>query len=519
MYVPSFITDEDGVQYPVKSVGGSAFFGNPWLVAIYFDEGIEEILHATCAHCGNLESITLPSTLKTFKGSFEGCAKLQNFKLNEGLESIDGSFLYGVGLVTRVTIPASLKTITPSANGPTSGHFTGYDVVASNPYFKSVDGVLLSKDGTILYSVPTSLEWLSDYTTPPGVVTIYPGCFYKVYSLNTLTFRDGVIEATNTITDTRITTLNLPATLQQSPFSSYANGRMLQAINVTAGSQYLSSGDGILYNADKTEVLFVPAGRHFDTLTFPDTVKTIGYRAMSCVNINHFTFGKNVSMIRTRGIAECGRYNSTLTEAGQTCVLPASLTTLDPDGILLNCFFDQYSIDANNPAFMIQNNMLLSKDGTRLYAILLGRNLSIDTLVVPSTVTSCNARILSTIQRNIQTIDYSQTKITVLTSYTVAGSSDGFQVKLPDTLERLYGGATVYSNSMESLELPASVTLIVPSSIYASNLKELIFKNKGTFTANSIFGEISRSCVIRGYRGSSAEDVARQYTLMFEPLD
>lgn len=519
MYVPSFITDEDGVQYPVKSVGSNAFFGNPWLVAIYFGEGIEEILFATCAHCGNLERITLPSTLKTFKGSFEGCGRLQNFTLNEGLESIDGAFLYGAGLITRMSIPASLKTITPSLSGATSSQFTGYEVVASNPYFKSDNGVLLSKDGTILYGVPTSSEWVSDYTTPSGVVTIYPGCFYSVSSLDTLTFRDGVVEATDTITSTRITTLNLPATLQQSPFSSYASGLKLQAINVAAGSQYLSSEDGILYNADKTEVLFVPAGRHFDTLTFPDTVKTIGYRSMSCVNINHFTFGKNVSMIRTRGINECGRYTSTLTEAGQTCILPASLTTLDPDGVLFHCFFDQYSIDANNPAFMIQNNMLLSKDGTRLYAILLGRNLSIDTLVVPSTVTSCNARLLSGAQRNIQTIDYSQTKITELSSYTVAGFSDGFQVKLPNTLERLYGGATVFSSSMESLEIPASVTLVASSSIFASNLKELIFKNKGTFTANSIFGAISRNCVIRGYRGSSAEDVARQYTLMFEPLD
>lgn len=504
----------------MKVIGASAFSGNPWLVRVYFEEGIEEIRFNALIYCSKLESISLPSSLKTLYGGFEGVSNVTSLILPEGLKTIANGFLYGLRIQGTVTIPASLDTIIAGGNGVSATGFEGYVVQPGNQHFKSDNGVLLSKDGSVLYGVPTSASWATEYTTPSTVKDVFPGCFYWVPYLTTLTFTEGVIDAANAInTCSNLTTLNLPSTLQTTPFSSYAAAYKLLTINVTEGSQYLSSKDGILYNADKTEVLFVPAGRHYDTLEFPSTVTTVGNCAMIAINVNRFTFGPNVRLLRSRSIVNCGRYNTALTDAGKTCIIPASLTTVDSNGILLECWFDEYLVEEGNPSFIVQNNMLLSKDGSRLYAILLKRGAIVDTLVVPSTVTSCNSRVSPGNQQFVRVLDYSQTKITTFSSYAVGGVLDGFQVKLPNTLEVITGGVTIFSATMKSLEIPASVTSIAPASLYLHNLEELTFWNPNKFTSNSIFGVISPRCVIRGYKGSSAEDVARQYTLRFEPLD
>lgn len=510
------------MEYPVKSIGGNAFFGNPWITRIYFEEGIELIMSGVCAHCPKLESAAFPSSLRTFYGSWEGVPRMTTLVLPEGVESLASGFLYGLtGLQGTVTIPSTVNNIFVYGNGPSSYMFEGYVVHPANQYFKADNGVLLSRDGTVLYSVPTtSTGWVTEYTTPSTVTKIINGCFYSIPRLTTLTFSEGVTNATNAITVCHnLVTLNLPASLQSTPFTSYAVGYKLTAVNVAAGSQYLSSEDGILYNANKTEVLFVPAGRHYDTLTFPSTVTTVGICAMISINVNRFTFGPNVQTLRTRSIVGCGRYTESLTDAGKTCIIPASLTTVDTAGILYDCYFDEYLVEEGNPQFTIQNNMLLSKDGSRLYAILLKRGMTIDTVVVPSTVTRCNAQLLGGKQTVVKTVDFSQTKITELSSYVAGGALDGFQVKFPNTLTRITGGATIFSSTLKRLEIPASVTSIAQASFYVAELEELIFLNPNEFVCNNIFGLISTKCVIRGYRGSSAEQIARQYTLRFEPLD
>ena len=470
--------------------------------------------------CPLLENVSLPSTLKTFYGSFEGCNKIQKLVLNQGLETLNTCFIYGANIIGKSVIPASVRNVIESTVGCTGLQFTGYDVDPANPYFKSDNGVWLSKDGTVLYGVPINLDsWgITEYTIPSTVTRVVPGVFYYTL-LSKITFQEGVVDASNSITMLgRCTVLNLPSTLQSNPFSVYANAPRLQQINVTAGSKYFATEDGILYTSDKSEVLHVPAGRDYDTLEFPDATTVVGARAMSSVAVNHFKFGKNVRVLRFCAINSCGGIRNSGVET--ICEIPASLTDVMVDGVLMDCKFDQYTVDPANPELMIQNHMLLSKDGTKLYAILMSNGLYIDTLVVPSTVNRVNSRALTTGNQCVRVIDYSQTKITVLGSYTCGGHTalQGFQVKLPNTLVVIQSAA-IYSDNLEELDIPASVTTIASTSIYTKNLKTITFRNPGKFAANSIFGMISQQCVVRGYRGSTAEDVARRYTLRFEPLD
>ena len=96
----------------MKSVGENAFTGNPWLVAIYFGEGIEEIRLNACQGCNALTEISLPSTLKVYYGALERCDNVTSLVFNEGLEELRASWCYGCdGLVGVIAVSSVLYNL------------------------------------------------------------------------------------------------------------------------------------------------------------------------------------------------------------------------------------------------------------------------------------------------------------------------------------------------------------------------------------------------------------------------
>lgn len=91
--------------------------------------------------------------------------------------------------IEKITIPSSLKYIGYGTdeevffNNPFLGlaNLKEYNVDENNPVFKSVNGVLLSKDGKILYSMPCQIG--KSYTVPDGVETISSGAFVNAQNM------------------------------------------------------------------------------------------------------------------------------------------------------------------------------------------------------------------------------------------------------------------------------------------------------------------------------------------------
>ena len=127
--IPEKVTYQ-GVEYSVESIGIYAFQG-----------------------CSGLTSVIIPNSV-TFIGynAFSGCSGL-----------------------TSVTIPASVTHIDDDFNNCSS--LTSISVDEGNTDYKSVDGVLMSKDGTILFTYPGG-KTETAYTIPDGVTTIDYSAFY-----------------------------------------------------------------------------------------------------------------------------------------------------------------------------------------------------------------------------------------------------------------------------------------------------------------------------------------------------
>ena len=97
--------------------------------------------------------------------------------------------------------------------------------------------------------------------------------------------------------------INIPSSVQSIGSFAFSNCNSLTDIACDSENEYFTASDGVIYNKDKTQLIFAPA---VESLTLPSTVKTIGYYS--------FYYNKNLKSI----------------------VIPSSVTTLE-EGAFGDC--------------------------------------------------------------------------------------------------------------------------------------------------------------------------------------
>lgn len=135
------------------------------LHTVTFEGSIEKISIGMFADCPSLETVILPDGLKIIeKHAFEDCENLTSITLPDTVEEIGENAFIGTGIV-ELHLPSSVSEF-KTLLGKDASAIT---VDENNPYFKSVDGVLYSKDGTKLFYYPYKL--LSGIIEIPSSVT------------------------------------------------------------------------------------------------------------------------------------------------------------------------------------------------------------------------------------------------------------------------------------------------------------------------------------------------------------
>ena len=103
----------------VSCISGYAFVRCDAIKQLIISEGIINLLEdgsGTCKDRENLESVSLPSTLKTIgKSAFSGCIKLSEINLPEGLVSIGDYAFSSCIRLKNINLPESLTSIGRSA--------------------------------------------------------------------------------------------------------------------------------------------------------------------------------------------------------------------------------------------------------------------------------------------------------------------------------------------------------------------------------------------------------------------
>lgn len=165
--IPSTVTTID--NYAFKNCTG--------LESIQLPSGLTTLGVGVFSGCSSLKSITIPAGVTVLPDSaFEGCSSLTTAMLSDDLVSIGSSAFKGCSKLTSYSMPHSVKTIgdyafencsslttliisaatTSIGDGVVDGctKMTSISVNSANTVYSSYDGVLYSKDKTILYRCP-----------------------------------------------------------------------------------------------------------------------------------------------------------------------------------------------------------------------------------------------------------------------------------------------------------------------------------------------------------------------------
>jgi len=186
---------ESVVLNNVKSIGEYAFYNCP-INSLTISGNLESIREKAFYGC-NIKSLTIPGTVESIGDSaFSGCKDLESLTISEGVTEI-GSFAFSnCDSLINVTIPASVTKLGGNVGFFGECIFSGnklsdVNVSPNNAVYSSVDGVLFSKDKTVLYYYPDAKKE-SLYEIPEGVQTIESQAFWDREYLRKLIIPNSV---------------------------------------------------------------------------------------------------------------------------------------------------------------------------------------------------------------------------------------------------------------------------------------------------------------------------------------
>ena len=330
----------------------------PWGYSVkkaIIGEGVLNIDNCAFWECVDLESVQLPSTLKSIGDkAFQYCTSLKEITIPASVEEMDHPFI-------------SCESL------------QGFHVAADNPNYCDVNGVLMSKDQTKLYFYPLgrpdtsytvpstvqSIEYCSfsdsqmlKTVTIPGTVKkidinafmyskqlqqvslstglerigtfafafcpelktmTIPGSvefdyedwhdqnycggsmFYECESLESVVFQEGVTSIPSAFYGAeKLKTVSIPSTVESMSTDFSLCGK-LEEISVADGNANFCSVNGILFNKDRSELLVYPGGKAADSYRIPDTVIHIGESAFyGCTRLKTVSIPASVS-----GVGRC----------------------------------------------------------------------------------------------------------------------------------------------------------------------------------------------------------------------
>lgn len=276
-------TDLVNVTLPagLRVLGNSVFRNCTLLESAVLPEGLTTMGDATFYGCSALTSVSLPSTLHTMgTETFYGCSSLTRitFAANSQIETLSYDTFSGCTSLEEIELPASLTEI------------AGKDTENSNSYglfqnMTSLKRVTFAEGSKCLVIGASAFEGssLESFTIPSSVTTIGSLAFASTkltqisiprtvtrmdnYAFSSCTLLEEVrIEAGLVAipeyafqNNTALVSVNIPSTVTSVAATAFNGCTALKSINLDSANTALTVEDGVLYNAAKTEILFMPA--------------------------------------------------------------------------------------------------------------------------------------------------------------------------------------------------------------------------------------------------------------------
>ncbi len=258
---------------------GRAAFKNSGISSVTFEEGIglHEISKEAFAYT-KLTDVEIPNGVTVIgDGAFRDTKALASVTFGNAADvMIRANAFYGAGL-TSLNIPANVTYIGEYAFVALE-NLSAFEVEAQNPNYKAVDGLLVSKDGRKLITVPAGLEGALE--VPAEIEVLGFGAFEES-ALTAVTFS----EDTNLLTvgcraffGADVTEIVIPASVVSIDYYAFAYCEDLTKVTFADGNLLHGIYEGAFFGC-----------KNLSEITLPDTVKEISdFAFYGCASLEHF---------------------------------------------------------------------------------------------------------------------------------------------------------------------------------------------------------------------------------------
>ena len=206
--------------------------------------------------------------------------------IEPGVTSIGSQAFYECSNLTSITIPSGLTSIGEQAFGNCTG--------------------------------------LTSITIPSGFISIGDYAFWNCTGLTSITIQNGVTSiGTGAFWNcTGLTSITIPSSVTSIGVNVFYNCTGLTDITVDSNNSSFCSESGVLFNKDKTTLIYYPLGKNDSSYTIPDGVTVIEQYAFYCNSkLTSVTIPSGVTSIGEMAFREC----SGLTNV----IVPSSVTSIE----------------------------------------------------------------------------------------------------------------------------------------------------------------------------------------------
>lgn len=219
------------LEFPseLKTIESEAFIGSG-LYSIVLNENIEIIDDYAFCNCHDLQHLSLPYTLKALKlGAFRGCENLQDVEIPMGVEFIGKDVFAGCDSLNYVQIPSSVLYIGSGAFA--ASKIASIFVSKNNSNYISIDGVLFSKDLSVLHTYPRA-KVDTTYRIPFETNIIEDSAFCGCLNLQNVEFHNQIRQlGVESFCHTGIINLLLPNSLEVIPKACFRDCSSLISVS------------------------------------------------------------------------------------------------------------------------------------------------------------------------------------------------------------------------------------------------------------------------------------------------
>lgn len=311
----------------------NAFSNCSSLKSIALGDALGSISDYTFQNCTSLTSVTMGNSVTSIGiSAFMNCSSLESITLSTALTNIKQYAFQDCTSLKTISIPKDVATLGDRLFGACTS-LTAINVDEDNENFSSADGVLYNKDQTQLIVYPAGKTG-DTYDIPDSVT-----------SLGARAFRNCTMK-----------TVNIPASVTSIGGDYiFSFCRSLETINVDPENTILSSEGGVLFNKDKTRLIYYPMSKPDKTYTLPASVTSYApYLFQENKYIESVTFGSNITALQAYTFMDCtsvktvniqGNVTNIPISMFQGCTglesvnMPASVT-----GIYTNAFYGCISL-------------------------------------------------------------------------------------------------------------------------------------------------------------------------------